>query len=608
MTRQPDAGPFATSTLEEADTSGPVEIAPGVWWVGEYMPGDDFQCHVYLIDAGDESVLLDPGSVMTMEGTLRKIRQVMDLRRIRWIVAHHQDPDVVGALPHVERLIGRDDARVVTHWRARALLRHLDLRTPFWLVEDHEWRLEVPGRTLRFIFTPYMHFPGAFCTFDERSGILFSSDIFGGFTADWSLVARDESYFDAMRPFHEHYVPSREILNHGLRRIREYPVQLVAPQHGSLIPSRLLPYIMERLEGLECGLFLMSEGDTDVRRLMRINDLLRKMVQTLVLHRDFAPIAFDLQALAARLLPVAALDFLTVEEGEEESGQAHFMGPEQRYRPAPIETPPWLGRFVGLSRDDWGDQHRHHYTLFDYTPPHDSAPQETVPALAIPLFPAENRERNHACAVFRLTERVKPSPEVDSGIGDVAAPLSVAVERELILRRLERERQRVYERSIRDSLTGLHNRQYMASQVPRFLELQDRDPSLGVAAVILDIDHFKSVNDTFGHGVGDEVLARVARAVQDSARGSDVAVRLGGEEFALFLLGAERDRAADVAERLRREVEALDFGELLEGRPITVSAGAAERRPGEDLDDLLRRADHALYRAKRGGRNRVESD
>lgn len=76
--------------------------------------------------------------------------------------------------------MSRDDAVVITHWRTEALLKHYGLSLPFWLLDRNGWQLDLGGRRLRFIFTPYAHFPGAFCTYDEQTGTLFSSDLFGG--------------------------------------------------------------------------------------------------------------------------------------------------------------------------------------------------------------------------------------------------------------------------------------------------------------------------------------------------------------------------------------------------------------------------------------------
>ena len=93
------------SQMHDIDTQHAVEIANRVWWVGHYLPGDKFQCHVYLIENGNESVLIDPGSQLTFDGTLRKIEEVMPFSQIRYFICHHQDPDIAGAMSLVEQKI-----------------------------------------------------------------------------------------------------------------------------------------------------------------------------------------------------------------------------------------------------------------------------------------------------------------------------------------------------------------------------------------------------------------------------------------------------------------------------------------------------------------------
>src|SRR5581483_5300902 len=123
-----------------------------------------------------------------------------------------------------------------------------------------------------------------------------------------------------------------------------------------------------------------------------------------------------------------------------------------------------------------------------------------------------------------------------------------------------------------------------------------------LAAIMLDADHFKDINDTYGHDVGDQVLAAIGREV----RSEDAIVgRMGGEEFAILIEGASGEAALAQAEAIRGRVAALSFDAATEKASVTCSFGVAERRPGEGIDQLLRRADTALYQAKNSGRDRV---
>jgi diguanylate cyclase len=129
--------------------------------------------------------------------------------------------------------------------------------------------------------------------------------------------------------------------------------------------------------------------------------------------------------------------------------------------------------------------------------------------------------------------------------------------------------------------------------------------------VLFDIDHFKKFNDSFGHHIGDQVLKLLASVLRESVKGQDVAVRYGGEEFAVILPNTELKGAVTVGENIRRRIigkELIDrkSGDRL-GR-ITVSAGVAQFAPGEPLRELVERSDRALYAAKNSGRNRVVSE
>ena len=133
----------------------------------------------------------------------------------------------------------------------------------------------------------------------------------------------------------------------------------------------------------------------------------------------------------------------------------------------------------------------------------------------------------------------------------------------------------------------------------------DRDRSLSIAMV--DVDHFKRVNDQYGHGVGDVVLAEVARRLRSAIRAGDLLVRYGGEEFLAVLPKADAGRAWEVGERMRQRVceRAFDVGDGL-ALLLRISVGIAQWRMGETMPDLIERADIALYGAKERGRNRVE--
>jgi diguanylate cyclase (GGDEF)-like protein len=152
-----------------------------------------------------------------------------------------------------------------------------------------------------------------------------------------------------------------------------------------------------------------------------------------------------------------------------------------------------------------------------------------------------------------------------------------------------------------DSLTELFNRRYTMS----LLQTACRSSAVTLSVLLLDIDEFKGINDTFGHQAGDNVLQRFASLLTSLHSSPSFVGRYGGDEFLVVLPHADSAGACAVADRIRQGAEAIDFGD--QSRPITVSIGVAtcSGSPTIEADDLLAQADEALYRAKRGGRNRV---
>jgi diguanylate cyclase (GGDEF)-like protein len=175
----------------------------------------------------------------------------------------------------------------------------------------------------------------------------------------------------------------------------------------------------------------------------------------------------------------------------------------------------------------------------------------------------------------------------------------------VLARTLERLFRATQDRALRDGLTRVYNRGFLAEWLPRQLRLSRRSGS-SLAALMVDLDHFKRINDTLGHAAGDQVLVALARCIERQLRSSDVVVRYGGEEFSVFLPDTPIAGAFVTAERLRAAIAAMTERDgLPAGLRITASIGLAAIGKGDDGNQLLPRADAALYQAKRGGRNRV---
>jgi diguanylate cyclase (GGDEF)-like protein len=159
--------------------------------------------------------------------------------------------------------------------------------------------------------------------------------------------------------------------------------------------------------------------------------------------------------------------------------------------------------------------------------------------------------------------------------------------------------------SITDPLTGLHNRRYITQRImEEFHESKRYGRDLSI--MIIDIDNFKSINDTYGHPAGDEVLRQLAGILEGERRKSDVVGRYGGEEFVIIMPHTKKQEAAVMAERLRKKIKAYAFNTGSEKSSLTISIGVSSLTENiYDMDDLLKIADKALYQAKGQGKNKV---
>ena len=231
-----------------------------------------------------------------------------------------------------------------------------------------------------------------------------------------------------------------------------------------------------------------------------------------------------------------------------------------------------------------------------------------------PTAPSARFERTVALSVpgrawtlqFLSRPEYENAFERDRPWGFAAAGIALSFLAFLVARSLALSFDRAHHLSMRDPLTGLFNRRYLDETLEREMQRARRENAT-VGVIVLDLDHFKRLNDTYGHDAGDHVLARTGEMLRHLSRGSDIACRLGGEEFALILPGATLATAAERAEAIRSLFASTPFE--YDGKripPLTLSAGVAALVPGAgDWAQSLHQADRALYAAKQSGRNRV---
>jgi len=350
--------------------------------------------------------------------------------------------------------------------------------------------------------------------------------------------------------------------------------------------------MINQLKSMECGLFMSSDQGESTRRLHEINQMLTESASTIASSRNFKEVAEEFLSIISHELPITNLEFRI---REDDSHQIYFAaGNEYRGVSVPINAADQAMFHTAelLPVGSHGCKKIIHHTTGSAT-------------LLIPLHMRDSDEQL-AVALLNVELDTKISRILLTSLDQISEPVAAALERESIFLRMEQERNAIYERSIRDGLTGLYTKNYMSSVADRLIQTHDRIAEATIGLIFIDIDHFKSVNDTYGHLIGDEVLRNCGQAILDTLRSMDIPIRFGGEELLAFVPSTDSLNLKALTERLRQHIHrqkvALDAGGMVQ---ISVSAGIALHQQGEDLTSFIDRADKALYQAKTSGRDRT---
>lgn len=227
-----------------------------VYWLGipEYSA---FRCNAYLITDGDEALIVDPGGKKDFGFIRRRVEQILPPDHVTGMILCHQDPDVAGSM--TDWLDVRSDMKVITSTRTNILVSHYGKEDyQFFNITESNLYTFSSGRNIRFVEAPFLHFPGAFATFDETSGFLFSGDIWAAIDMDWKLVVEDfHKHEFKMNLFHLDYMSSNVAARGFLDRLKGMEVNAILPQHGSVIPKPLVEDAFRYLYNLRCGLDIL---------------------------------------------------------------------------------------------------------------------------------------------------------------------------------------------------------------------------------------------------------------------------------------------------------------------------------------------------------------
>ena len=226
-----------------------------VYWLG-IDNETAFRCNVYLIKDNDEYILVDPGSRSFYKQVRERVAQITDPANVGSLILCHQDPDVAASM--VDWLDVNPEITIISSARTNVLLPHYGREDyKFYDIVEEPIYTFKSGRELKFIEAPFLHFPGAFTTYDVTSSFLFSGDIWAALDIEWKLLVSDmEEHTMNMDLFHVDYMASNIAARGYVRRLNGIDIQTILPQHGSIIPQEHVADALVYLENLQCGLDL----------------------------------------------------------------------------------------------------------------------------------------------------------------------------------------------------------------------------------------------------------------------------------------------------------------------------------------------------------------
>jgi len=272
-------------TNKELDYNNYVEIANGIYWVGFADKNAGLHCNPYLIADNGEAVLIDGGSRNDFDTVMLKImRTGTDPRNIKRLIYQHYDPDLCGNIPHMEALINNKDLKILSHKENNIFIKYYSAKSPKECIEDSGYEYNfTSGRKLIFIRTPYSHSPGSFVTYDTKTKVLFSGDLFGSYDANWNLFSiisekcvdcepenicpftGESCQITGILNFHKFVMTSTKALRYALKQIEGLDISVIASQHGALLNTPMAQKIVKKrlnaLDGVGIDQFFEEEGE-----------------------------------------------------------------------------------------------------------------------------------------------------------------------------------------------------------------------------------------------------------------------------------------------------------------------------------------------------------
>jgi len=535
------------------DSGKSIQIAEGIYWVGSKDQVSGLHCNPYLLIDSEEAVFIDPGSVYDFETVYKNVTEIVPIKKIKYVVLHHQDPDFCASVPLFEKK--GLNAEIITFWRTALFLKYYGIKSKAYLVNENDFKLELkPGRILKFLLTPYLHFPGSIMTYDTKTKVLFSSDVFGSFSYNWELFA-GEKYIEAMKIFHENYMPSNDILRPIMEMLLAMDISCIAPQHGSIINHDIKKHISV-LRDLECGAFLTPLK----KELAKTGGYLGICNQ--ILKRYYA--VFD---------PEEVMDI---------------------FKDSHIELDPETGLIVDFNstgKELWDNIFEIIFSKrgFEWISIVETLVNRITKEYGIE-FPAVFES-----AIFNIK---KKSEELSAE----------NIKLKEINERLKANLKLTQDKLIKNPVTDLFNEMfftdYFSNEVKSHLMNKEN-----CALLIVDIDNLAKLSFSYGVPVENEILKGIAYLLKENKEEHHMVFKLDGPAYAYYIPNCENSDSVDTAESIRNLVNRSEI--FVE--PITVSVGVVNLTEffGGDTDEesvpsaLYNVAKQRVNIAKKRGMNAV---
>ena len=550
-----------------------IELGKNIYWIGLKISGLVSK-NSYFVKYENEGALIDPG--LYHKSLLIRIKKNWPTLKLKFIVypsLNFEHYPLIWELAQNDMFEG---TRIIINKVHKRFLEPLGMDEKFIFIDEHTQKFG--DHTLKFIPVEILNFPGSFFVFIEPYKILVTGPVFGSFYRSDKLFAGSSDYMNFVDEFHRGYFISSRYLSRPLEIIEKLTPALIAPSTGLLFKGKLIDELLRHYKEN-----LIAEESF-------YEDLTNRVMEILTTSLKITDALPRIKGLLRETLNVKNLGILTMFNHDVPKLMIPHRQEQVKIRNRTTKEQ------VEIIKDILGKST--FYTC------RGKIFEKYLGDGQYNLFSLKNRELFGALIV--VTPHVINDDLIEF-FKKLRPAFRTAVEREIIYEKLTMEVGKYKEQVWFDSLTGLYNKNYLVRESERIFGRYKRYHE-NFSLVMMDIDDFKIINDTYGHLVGDIVLEDIGNILRKYSRSADILIRFGGEEFLAILPHTTSSGAYKFAEKIRTKVENHLIYLKDKSFKVTISAGVA----GTDLvknvnsfEDLLKLSDEALYRAKKKGKNRT---